>query len=262
MNVLVESSWEIYFVDADSFQVEGFPCPVGMATFRAPEISQANYSHFLRTKEHEYFAIACLVFNILMAGKAPFSYLGGGDPGENIRKGNFPYATSPGTIPPGAYRYIWSYFPRYIQQAFTETFGRPDSPKRPNGSQWAAMLSRYSREILHSSHDAAANAIWPVAFKPWNIEGSVQLICASCRTPFLTTPKDAERRRRYPLVRCGNCASVLALAKKAKEGYNPSIAHVPTPVAATLVFNKGMTSHPRPSYTSRFILWLKSILHL
>ncbi len=39
-NILVVSPTEVYFVDTDSYQVEGFICPVGMPLFTAPELQK------------------------------------------------------------------------------------------------------------------------------------------------------------------------------------------------------------------------------
>ena len=41
-NILVVSPTEVYFVDTDSYQVEGFPCPVGTVTFTPPPRSSVR----------------------------------------------------------------------------------------------------------------------------------------------------------------------------------------------------------------------------
>ena len=90
-NILVEDESVVYFVDCDSYQIEGFPCPVGMAPFLAPELNNVCLPNTLRNKEHDYFAIATLVFMLLHPGKAPYSHQGGKDPMKNVKKGHFPY---------------------------------------------------------------------------------------------------------------------------------------------------------------------------
>lgn len=57
-NILVVSPTEVYFVDTDSYQIEGFPCPVGTINFTAPEIQRKDFSTFLRTIGNERFAVA------------------------------------------------------------------------------------------------------------------------------------------------------------------------------------------------------------
>ncbi len=215
MNVLVASSNKIHLVDVDSFQVEDFPCPVGMATFRAPEITDTNYSTFLRTERHESFALTSLLFMILMGGKSPYSYQGGGDPAENIRQGNFPYVKDAHAIPAGAYRYIWSYFPQPVQNAFAATFAYSDPQGRPTADEWVGLLENYLKSLDREPTESDAYALWPASFRPWKTSQVVQLRCASCQTFFQTSKQDADKRSKFPSILCGNCIAALSLAKKA-----------------------------------------------
>lgn len=217
MNVLVASNHEICVVDVDSFQVEDFPCPVGMATFRAPEITDPNFAAFIRTERHEMFALTSLLFMILMGGKSPYSFQGGGDPSENIRQGNFPYVKDTSAIPAGAYRYIWSYLPRSIQDAFGRTFADPSPEGRPTSDLWVRLLADYLRALEREPAGSDAHALWPASFRPWKSSQTVQLQCASCRTNFQTSAKDAAKRKQFPSILCGNCLAALTLAKKAGD---------------------------------------------
>lgn len=76
-NIMVKSANEVYFIDCDSFQIGKYPCPVGTPYFTPREIQGKKYSEFLRTKEHDMFAITTLVFMILFLGKPPYSVRGG-----------------------------------------------------------------------------------------------------------------------------------------------------------------------------------------
>ena len=49
LNILVVSPTEVWFVDCDSYQIGGYPCPVGAVRFTAPEIQKRNFADFLRT---------------------------------------------------------------------------------------------------------------------------------------------------------------------------------------------------------------------
>lgn len=91
LNILIKSDTEIYFVDTDSFQVENYPCSVGTVHYTPPELQRKDYKTFLRTFENEYFAIATLIFMILLPGKPPFSKIGGSDPATNIKNKDFSY---------------------------------------------------------------------------------------------------------------------------------------------------------------------------
>jgi|TARA_B110001454_G_scaffold79420_1_gene76710 hypothetical protein len=90
-NILVTSKGKPYFIDTDSYQIEKFPCPVGKPHFTSPDILDTRSDKILRNKEDENFAIISLIFMTLLPGKAPFSYIGGGTPAENVRNKNFSY---------------------------------------------------------------------------------------------------------------------------------------------------------------------------
>ncbi len=124
-NFLVQDPNEVYLVDTDSFQIEGYPCSVGTETFTPPELQGKNYGEFLRTKDHELFAVGTLLFMILFPGKPPYSAQGGGDLVENIRNKNFPYVREEGELdkkPFGPYRFIWSHLHFSLKSDFRSTF--------------------------------------------------------------------------------------------------------------------------------------------
>lgn len=124
-NILVVNPKEVYFVDTDSFQVEDYPCPVGTNNFTAPEIQRKHFSDFLRTMGNENFAVATLLFMIMLPGKPPYSQQGGEDPVSNIIKMDFSYPfgeSSNKKTPDGPWRYIWSHLTYDIKEAFYHTF--------------------------------------------------------------------------------------------------------------------------------------------
>jgi DNA-binding helix-hairpin-helix protein with protein kinase domain len=73
-NILADPQGRAWFVDLDSCQVGGYPCPVGTPTFTPPEIQGRDFKTFLRTPEQEQFALATLIFMILLPGKPPYSH--------------------------------------------------------------------------------------------------------------------------------------------------------------------------------------------
>ena len=124
-NILIKSPTEVYFVDVDSYQVENYPCPVGTINYTAPEIQRKKYSEFLRTIDNENFAIATLLFMIMLPGKPPYSQQGGEDPISNIIKMDFSYPfgdNSNKKTPEGPWRFIWSHLTYKIKEAFYNTF--------------------------------------------------------------------------------------------------------------------------------------------
>ena len=122
-NVMVSPDGSVCWVDADSFQIEDYPCSVGTERFRAPEL-RGNYGDFLRTRSHDTYALSVLLFLTLTLGLSPFARQGGeGDMREAARKGVLPYPFASYKPPPGFYppdtpgRYVWSYLPRKLRDA-------------------------------------------------------------------------------------------------------------------------------------------------
>ena len=149
-NILVLSPTQVYFVDTDSYQIEGFPCPVGTVNYTAPEIQRKDFSTFLRTKGNEYFAVATLLFMIMLPGKPPYSLQGGENQIDNIINGDFAYASgsrSTGKAPDGVWRFCWSHLPRYLKDDFYETFrkgGKHNTETtRYSTNEWLQKFENY-----------------------------------------------------------------------------------------------------------------------
>jgi len=166
-NFLIVSDTEVYFVDTDSYQIKDYVCPVGMANFTAPEIQNSDFTSFYRTPQHEYFAIATLLFMILLPGKPPFSHQGGGDPRENIRERAFPYPLgeiSGQAAPPGPWRFIWSHLPFKTKEAFYNCFTKDI---RISADEWLELMRSYKHalEVGYLSSSGGSHDLFPAVFK-------------------------------------------------------------------------------------------------
>lgn len=175
-NILIKSPEEIYFVDTDSYQIEGFPCPVGTVPFTAPEIQNINYDSFLRTKGHESFAIATLLFMIMFMGKTPYSQQGGENQAENIKNMEFPYGrrgdSYKGSAPVGNWPYMWSHLMPYVKEAFSETFlkdGKYAKEKtRLNVDEWLDIFKAYLADFDSGDierYDSESIELYPTQYK-------------------------------------------------------------------------------------------------
>lgn len=149
-NILVVSPKEVYFVDTDSYQVENFPCPVGTNNYTAPEIQRKHFSDFLRTIGNENFAVATLLFMIMLPGKPPYSQQGGEDPINNIIQMDFSYPfedNSNKKTPDGPWRYIWSHLTYDLKKAFYNTFRKygdySEENTRLTADKWLSIFTYY-----------------------------------------------------------------------------------------------------------------------
>ncbi|WP_114166759.1 zinc-ribbon domain containing protein, partial [Exiguobacterium sp. TNDT2] len=201
-NILIVSPTEVYFVDTDSYQIEGFPCPVGTINFTAPEIQRKSFDSFLRTFDQERFAVATLLFMIMLPGKSPYAQQGGENPIDNIINMDFSYPfgdRSNKKTPEGPWRYIWSHLPYALKKLFYETFRKGESLGPGNRlalSAWYDQFSEYERLLVSgilTSQDEMAMELFPtrlkkiakLTYKPCrlcheeNVEG--QLVSGICR---------------------------------------------------------------------------------
>lgn len=174
-NILVVSPKEVYFVDTDSYQVENFPCPVGTNNYTAPEIQRKHFSDFLRTMGNENFAVATLLFMIMLPGKPPYSQQGGEDPINNIIKMDFSYPfgdSSNKKTPDGPWRYIWSHLTYDLKKAFYNTFRKDGDYStevtRLTADEWLPIFTYYL-ELLDSGkfgkQDKMSEELFPTRHK-------------------------------------------------------------------------------------------------
>ncbi len=220
LNFIIKSENEIFFVDTDSYQIEDFPCPVGMANFTAPEIQGKDFSSFLRTFNHENFAIATLLFMILLPGKPPYSHQGGGDPVKNIKKGQFSYPLgekSDKKTPQGPWRFIWSHLPYKTKEAFYNCFVHQ---KRIDPDQWIDLLKNYRFALENNFLDpeGESNKLFPTRFKivsdyaketygaeDWRWES---FKCHNCGKTFQLNAEQANKMQNVSKKICRDCYQI------------------------------------------------------
>lgn len=187
-NILVVSPEEVYFVDTDSYQIGGYPCPVGTINFTAPEIQRKEFNVFLRTVGNERFAVATLLFMIMLPGKPPYALQGGENQIENIVNGNFAYV--PGEkandkIPEGFWRYIWSHLPKYLQNDFYETFRKGQSKNSENArlsdSEWIKEFKRYSNLLSDENNEFLSNDIMSLDLFPSRFKKEPDILYIKCK---------------------------------------------------------------------------------
>jgi len=162
---MVTDQCETFIVDTDSFQLEGYPCPVFHPEFTAAEIQKKNFEKFLRKPEHENFSIATLLFMILMCGKSPYAVVDGGMCTQNIQNSQFPYpfdSHGPKGAPPGPWRKIWSHIPYKSKQAFYNCFADND---RIDGIEWKKIMKDYKRYLEMGADDPQSYLIVPDEYK-------------------------------------------------------------------------------------------------
>ena len=144
-NIMFTSSDDVYFVDADSYQYGS----VGTTGFIAPELRDGKkLGSRMWTEGNENFAVAVIVFMLMMQGQFPFV-------NENIM---FPSA--------GPWRNIWNHLPAWLRGAFNDTFrkgGKHNTEAtRFSVNKWLSFMHEYNKALpAMISEDPENGSVYP-----------------------------------------------------------------------------------------------------
>ncbi len=154
-NIMFESSNEIYILDTDSFQIEGYPGLVGRKEFFPLEIRYTDFRKKLKGFEYDYYTVVVLLFYLLMNGVHPYQSLGNKIE-ENRDKGYFPYrvdeSESMTKVPNETSLKTWISLPKPIKEMFFNTFNKDSKRYHPKNRAsielWLKHLYRYMDALV------------------------------------------------------------------------------------------------------------------
>ncbi len=160
-NIMFDSNEEVYILDTDSFQIEGYPGLLGRKEFFPLEIRYTDYRKKLKEFEYDYYTVAVLLFYLLMNGVHPYSSKGNRIV-ENRDKGYFPYrvdvSESMINVPNETSLSMWISLPYPIKEMFFNTFnkeGKRYHPKnRANIKLWLKHLYKYKDALIDGTLEA------------------------------------------------------------------------------------------------------------
>lgn len=174
--ILVSTDATVALIDADSFQFSlngvSYPCVVGVPEFTPPELQGRSLGAVERTREHDSFGLAVVIFYLLSMGKHPYAGRFSGKDlslDEAIGQHRFAFSltrraqtqTSP---PPGSISL--DDLPKHVSDAFEAAFGLSPAA-RPDPAQWVkllenleASLSRCGKVATHFYPSAATGCVW------------------------------------------------------------------------------------------------------
>ncbi|MEQ6902029.1 hypothetical protein [Nocardioides sp. YIM 152588] len=255
-NLMVDQKKNVFIIDADSWQVEGYPCPVGTPMFTSPSMLGKSYAEDLRTIEDDLFAIATMLFMIVMTGQFPYIRTGtDGDMVQLIKEGKFAFQISirgkeynDRNQPDGDWKYMWSHIHKPLKDLFWDTFHNEGRhyQKRPTATDWLQAFKAYKAYLSNAkvNFDPMSNEIRPIrskAFRPdtpivdcpqcgrnhaiagiWHDDTQDYYVpsrCNKCRdiAPVRTAPA------RAVIVQCKDCSTSIA-KDRAKYGRCPACA--------------------------------------
>ena len=177
----------VYFIDTDNYQVEDFPSIYNVVSFTPPE--HLDDDLYMLSQDSENFAIAELVFMIMMPGKNP--YLEGviGNNTTEIKKMDFKYAykdkkRNDQSIP-GPWRFSWSHLTP-LKEPFYETFQKGEKHNsvgsRLDVGYWINRLDQFRKELNYPQNEKS-RPIFPATYKI--IPGEKTKTCMFC---YVTHP--------------------------------------------------------------------------
>ncbi|MBD9699451.1 hypothetical protein IGS67_08105 [Flavimobilis sp. GY10621] len=225
-NVLVDDEKNVTIIDADSWQVEGFPCPVGVEMYSPPEVIGKRFPEFLRTAEDERFAVATMLFMILITGLFPYARSGSdGDVSKLIREGNFALQfkdRSNKDQPAGKWKYMWSHVQVDVKSLFWNTFHRDGTrySSRPTDAEWLKAFRNYRRFLRSSENfDPMSNDIYPTRFKAMS-PATPLYECESCRCSMAGIWREETKTFSTPRL-CVDCRPALVACQGCQRSMAP-----------------------------------------
>jgi serine/threonine protein kinase len=180
-SIRITKNGKAVFIDADSFQLTDngrfYCCGVGVPAFTPPELLEKGlcFEAITRTKNHDNFSLALILFHLLFMGRHPYSGVPLHDSEwsleENIK--NYRYAYSHDTATRGITPPSLSVQPKLVVgQAIVEAFQRAFTQNdikstRPDARLWHSLtviqrqqLRRCETNFRHSYDISLKNCIW------------------------------------------------------------------------------------------------------
>lgn len=196
----------VYLVDCDSYQFNGYPCPVGTPDYTHPGTAgrlgisgDLKFGEFLRLESEEDYALSILIFRILTLGQYPF-HGNGKTPDQAMRERLFP------TEAKDAEKTTWlirKNLPKAIDDAFTAAFKQW---KAPTAGQWSGLLKDY---LYYIEHFGFSLELAPSTYHAYSEEASrfYRDVVCDCDRKRFNIPKEtyAFKRRNNEPVLCPAC---------------------------------------------------------
>jgi serine/threonine protein kinase len=234
-NIMCRENGAVTLIDTDSFNIQKkstfvvYPCEVGMNDYIAPEIQNKNRREIEWKKEHDYFALAVHLFQILLENRHPFSATPrtGVAPAEYacklIAQGTYPHVRNSET----KYDDLTDILPERVRVAFRKTFveGFTDPKKRLTPKDWIVLLKRELKSLKQ---------------------------CQSCPEQYESSAPHCPYCAAVPVNFMGRCGNSIAVQARRLR---------PLPVKALRALIKPMAGNPKaagspkmrlPKGTSRF----------
>lgn len=175
-NFLIDQSTQPVLIDCDSVMSthdgrETFAGPY-RDEWLPPELIGEDLHLIERTRNHDNFALALMLFRLLMLGRHPFVGVPVSGPmpadAEAVKGHHFVYAGMSLTMRPPDSAPDFRLLPHTLQKLFVTALGPEGRIKRPTAAEWRRALARLSRALTACpNHPAEHVYSIHVAQCPW-----------------------------------------------------------------------------------------------
>lgn len=181
--VLVAGNSIVKLIDCDSFQIvaggKHYLCEVGVPHFTPPELqSHSTFRGVHRTKNHDNFGLALLLFHILLMGRHPFSgvfsRLGDIPLEKSIEQFRYAFgrsAASKGMTPPPncvTPAILPVAVAQLFERAFTEQGAQPEG--RPTARDWVVTLDSLKGQLCTCGQESVHKYFGGLSACPWCLQ--------------------------------------------------------------------------------------------
>lgn len=235
---------KVYFVDCDSYQVGKYVCPVGMAEYSSPEIlrriesAPGGYADCPRTVGDEQFAVAGLLFRILMLGQMPFAAKNNEKIEDAIRSYSFAYRTKENRgedVPDGPYALIWNNTPPNVRERFAQVF---TGNGKLSAEEWHNEFRKYIGNLVSGR---SSTELLPRKYYDATGNFFKDFMCVGCNEEANMPAEKYDRLVKYNQpVLCNRCMSLLWPLQERKATITCDICR--RPYAGTL-YEKAMQEY-------------------
>jgi DNA-binding helix-hairpin-helix protein with protein kinase domain len=172
-NILADDRGNVTLIDIDYVQMTTIRGTTYLSSARsefymAPEVYGMDLRRQRREQSSDLFALAVIIFQLLMGGWHPCASAGQADLAGQIRRGTFPHvAGSPDRPPPQAPPF--AALPEELRHLFTQMFvdGFWDPGLRPTADEWVKALKQNAKELTRRPQVLAPPAAQiPAAVQP------------------------------------------------------------------------------------------------
>ncbi len=212
-NVLVSPQGQVSLIDVDSFQTPAhdrlYRCRVGRPEYTPPELQGVAFAEVDRLPQHDAFALAALIFQLLMQGIHPFAGVSsaGGESDSiaaRIAAGHWPYAwTHMTSIRPSPHAPPWHVLPPSVQELFRRCFedAHSEPELRPTAAQWQHGLEEAEHEMRVCPSDASHVYHRRLDRCPWcALSSAVRPVSTVIRGPLAENRRPTDEVRKIKVV--------------------------------------------------------------